>query len=80
MAILKIARMGHPVLQEVAAKVSDPTSADTASVVRDMLETLEDAGGLGLAAPQGFTSQSELLFFLCLQGAPVTERLTVRSL
>ena len=79
MAILKIARMGHPVLQEVAAKVSDPTSADTASVVRDMLETLEDSGGLGLAAPR-FISQSELWFFLCLQGAPVMERLTVRSL
>ena len=64
MAILKIARMGHPVLQEVAAKVSDPTSADTASVVRDMLETLEDAGGLGLAAPQVHISKRIVVFFI----------------
>ncbi len=64
MAILKIARMGHPVLQEVAAKVSDPTSADTASVVRDMLETLEDSGGLGLAAPQVHISKRIVVFFV----------------
>ena len=64
MAILKIARMGHPVLQKVAAKVVDPTSADTASVVRDMLETLEDSGGLGLAAPQVHISKRIVVFFV----------------
>ena len=64
MAILKIARMGHPVLHQVAAKVTEPTSADTASVVRNMLETLEDVGGLGLAAPQVHISKRIVVFFL----------------
>ena len=64
MAILKIARMGHQVLHEVAEKVADPTSTDTASVVSDMLETLEDAGGLGLAAPQVHISKRIVVFFI----------------
>ena len=64
MAILKIARMGHPILHKVAASVTDPTSADTASVVNDMLETLQDAGGLGLAAPQVHISKRIVVFFI----------------
>ncbi len=52
MAILKIARMGHPVLQVAARPVDDPTAPGVAHLVRDMVETLADIGGLGLAAPQ----------------------------
>ncbi len=52
MAILKIARMGHPVLRRKAAPVADPTAPEIRSLVNDMLETLEDVGGIGLAAPQ----------------------------
>ncbi|WP_027286065.1 peptide deformylase [Rubritepida flocculans] len=52
MAILKIARMGHPVLLGRAAPVPDPTAPDMRRLVRDMAETLLDAGGIGLAAPQ----------------------------
>jgi peptide deformylase len=52
MAILKIARMGHPVLQVAAGTVDDPTGPGVAHLVRDMVETLADIGGLGLAAPQ----------------------------
>jgi peptide deformylase len=52
MAILKIARMGHPVLRRKAAAVADPTAPEIRSLVNDMLETLEDIGGIGLAAPQ----------------------------
>lgn len=51
MAILKIARMGHPVLREVAAPV-DPTDPEILRLARDMVETMLDAGGVGLAAPQ----------------------------
>ena len=51
MAILKIAKMGAPILGEVAKEVLDPTCEETASVASNMLETLIDAGGLGLAAP-----------------------------
>jgi len=52
MAILKIARMGHPVLQSKANSIDDPTTDDIADLVDDMIDTLEDAGGVGLAAPQ----------------------------
>jgi len=51
-AILKIARMGHPVLARPAAPVADPTAAEIRVLVHDMIETLEDIGGRGLAAPQ----------------------------
>lgn len=52
MAVLKIARMGHPVLLAQAEPVPDPTTPDMRRLVRDMAETLADAGGIGLAAPQ----------------------------
>jgi peptide deformylase len=52
MAILKIARMGHPVLKRRADEVEDPTSPEIANLIRDMEETLADVGGVGLAAPQ----------------------------
>ncbi len=52
MAILKIARMGHPVLRGVAAPVADPTALEIRRLVADMTETLADIGGAGLAAPQ----------------------------
>ena len=51
MAILKIARMGHPVLLQSAAPVADPTAPEIRRLVADMIETMEDAQGAGLAAP-----------------------------
>jgi len=52
MAILKIARMGHPVLATVARPVPDPTAPEIRRLVNDMIETMIDANGAGLAAPQ----------------------------
>ena len=52
MAILKIARMGHPVLGQVAKPVPDPTDPEIRRLVNDMVETMIDANGAGLAAPQ----------------------------
>ena len=52
MAILKIARMGHPVLAQVAHPVPDPTAPEIRLLVNDMVETMMDANGAGLAAPQ----------------------------
>jgi peptide deformylase len=52
MALLKIARMGHPVLRAVARPVDDPTAAWVRRLAEDMVETMEDAGGTGIAAPQ----------------------------
>jgi peptide deformylase len=52
MALLKIARMGHPVLLQVADPVADPTAPEVRRLALDMIETMQDAAGLGLAAPQ----------------------------
>ena len=52
MAILKIARMGHPVLARKAEPVMDPKAAEIQGLIADMIETMTDAGGAGLAAPQ----------------------------
>lgn len=52
MPILKIARMGHHILNQRADEVPDPTAPDVARLVATMIETMEDADGTGLAAPQ----------------------------
>jgi len=52
MSLLKIARMGHPVLTRVAAAVEDPGAPEIRRLVADMIETMIDAPGVGLAAPQ----------------------------
>ena len=52
MALLKIARMGNPVLRARTAEIADPTAPEIRRLVDDMIETMADAGGTGLAAPQ----------------------------
>ncbi|GAN76679.1 peptide deformylase [Acidisphaera rubrifaciens] len=52
MAILKIARVGHPVLLTRALDVPYPFTPEVTRLVGDMIETMHDAGGVGLAAPQ----------------------------
>lgn len=52
MAILPILRMGHPVLMAVADPIDEPTAPEIAVLVDDMVETMHDAPGIGLAAPQ----------------------------
>ncbi len=54
MAILKVARMGHPVLRG-KARALDKTeirSAGVQKLIDDMLETMGEYHGVGLAAPQ----------------------------
>lgn len=52
MAILKIAKMGHPVLAQKAQPVANPGAPEIRRLVSDMVETMIDANGAGLAAPQ----------------------------
>src|SRR5579859_2711303 len=54
MAILKVARMGHPVLR-ARAKPLDPADIATPriqSLIDSMFETMQEYQGVGLAAPQ----------------------------
>jgi peptide deformylase len=57
MALLRqIAQLGHPVLRAPVAPVIFPASDSMRSLVADMLETMRDANGVGIAAPQVFES------------------------
>jgi peptide deformylase len=62
MAVLSIARMGHPVLRRPAAAVDDPTDPEIARLAADMQETLEDIGASGLAAPQVFVAKRVVVY------------------
>jgi peptide deformylase len=64
MAILKIAKLGHPVLQKKCAPLDDPTSTDTAKLAKNMKETLAVIGGMGLAAPQVHNPVRMVVFHL----------------
>ena len=58
MALLKIAHYPEPVLLTVGKPVlDDEFNADLERHVADMFETMHDAGGVGLAAPQVFDSR-----------------------
>ena len=54
MSILKVARMGHPVLRERARPLdkSDIKSAAIQKLIDDMIDTMHEYHGVGLAAPQ----------------------------
>lgn len=54
MAIRRILRMGHPTLREPAQPVpaGEIGSPALSRLIADMVDTLHDYGGIGLAAPQ----------------------------
>lgn len=54
MAIRKIAQLGHPILRSKAREVSRDALASPAfqALIDDLVETMRDANGAGLAAPQ----------------------------
>jgi peptide deformylase len=54
--------MGHPVLLNPAAPVDDPTASEIRQLVADMIETLDDIGGAGLAAPQVHVGKRLVIF------------------
>lgn len=64
MAILKIARMGHPALKWPTEPVSDPTAAENRRLAADMIETMYDAPGIGLAAPQVHVPKRVVVFYV----------------
>ena len=55
MSILKVARLGNPVLRKVAANVSqrELRSAPMQKFIDDMIETMKEYDGVGLAAFAG---------------------------
>jgi peptide deformylase len=54
MSILKVARMGHPVLRQTARSItpSDLKDPMMQRLINDMIDTMHEYNGVGLAAPQ----------------------------
>ena len=52
MTALDIRLFGDPVLRTVAENIDDPTDPTLRTLVEDMYETMDAAGGVGLAANQ----------------------------
>ena len=59
MSILKVARLGHPVLRQVTGFFSKPEllSPATQKLIDDMVETMKEYDGVGLAADQVHVSK-----------------------
>jgi peptide deformylase len=62
MAVLRIAKMGNPVLLRKAEPVADPTAPEIRKLAQDMQDTIEDIGASGLAAPQVFVSKRVVVY------------------
>ena len=52
MAIREILKMGHPTLLEVAKPVEKFNTSELDSIIEDMIDTMKENDGAGLAAPQ----------------------------
>ena len=62
MSILKIARLGHPVLNKKAIIVKNLPDPKIKKLIEDMIETMLDANGIGLAAPQVHVNKQVIIF------------------
>ena len=73
MAILKVARMGHPVLRAKAKPIATAniTSPALQQLIDDMFETMHEYGGIGLAAPQ--VHESLRVFVAGVRKSPVPQ-------
>jgi peptide deformylase len=70
MSILKVARMGHPVLRQRGRPLesSDLKSPRVQKLIDDMIDTMREYNGVGLAAPQ--VHESLRLFVALLSDDP----------
>ncbi len=62
MSILKIAKLGHPVLLKKGKEINDFSTDSLKKIVYDMSETMIDYNGIGLAAPQVHLSKRIIIF------------------
>jgi peptide deformylase len=75
MSILKVARMGHPVLRTKAKPVppAEIKSARIQRLIDDMFDTMREYSGIGLAAPQVHESLRVFVAGLRSADAPIGE-------
>ncbi len=70
MAIRRVLKMGHPLLRQPARSLEadEIGSSALAALLEDMVDTLHDYGGIGLAAPQ--VGESIRLAIIEIAGGP----------
>ena len=73
MSILKVARLGHPVLRAKARPLdkAEIRGAVVQKLIEDMMETMHEYHGVGLAAPQ--IHESVRLFVAALDQRPASD-------
>ena len=79
MAVLRIAKMGNPVLLKKAEPVSDPTAPEIRRLAQDMQDTIEDIGASGLAAPQVFVPKRVVVYRMIASRIPPGSGLQPRA-
>ena len=79
MSILKVARLGHPVLRAPAQPVdpADIASPRIQTLIDDLIETMHEYSGIGLAAPQ--IHQSLRLFVAGVRVVPIGDEMPVEG-
>jgi peptide deformylase len=55
--LLQIAQLGNSLLREKALEIKNPNSAKIKNLINDMITTLKDSNGVGIAAPQVYESK-----------------------
>src|SRR3546814_13569446 len=70
MAIVDMPRLGHPLLARPSEAVPAPTAPEIPVLIRDMVDTMIDAPGQGLAAPQVHVSLRVAVFLTPPEGDP----------
>lgn len=65
MAILEIAKLGNPILRKVAEPVTQEAYQDPSFqlFLDDMIDTMQEMDGVGLAAPQVYQSKQILVIY-----------------
>jgi peptide deformylase len=55
--LLQVAQLGHPMLRTVASEVSDVHAPEVQTLIDNMITTVMDVNGVGIAAPQVYRSE-----------------------
>src|SRR4030042_7104049 len=55
--LLQVAQLGHPILRRKAKAVKDIDDPEIQKLIDDMIFTVMDVDGVGMAAPQVYRSQ-----------------------
>ncbi|MCO4798938.1 MAG: peptide deformylase [Colwelliaceae bacterium] len=59
----KIAQLGHPVLRLAAEPVDNIHDDETQNIIKEMMDCVTEAGGVGIAAPQMYINKR--IFIMC---------------